>query len=59
MNSRSRHSPWPGASTLKGNGVSTDDGPDCVEIATTTADTIHVRDSKNTKVPRLVFGPVT
>ncbi|MEW2081692.1 DUF397 domain-containing protein [Streptomyces sp. NPDC005283] len=30
------------------------DGHDCVEVATTPG-TVHVRDSKNTKGPRLAF----
>jgi hypothetical protein len=34
---------------------STDDGPSCVEVATTPG-TVHVRDSKNTQGPRLAFG---
>jgi hypothetical protein len=34
------------------------DGESCVEIATTPG-TIHVRDSKNTAGPRLVFPPAT
>ncbi|MGI5398637.1 DUF397 domain-containing protein [Streptomyces sp. CA-135486] len=37
---------------------STDDGPACVEIATTPG-TIHVRGSKNTHGPQLSFGPAT
>ena len=37
---------------------STDDGPACVEIATTLG-TIHVRDSKYTHGPQLAFGPAT
>ncbi|MCP9990957.1 DUF397 domain-containing protein [Streptomyces albogriseolus] len=32
------------------------EGDSCVEIATTLA-TVHVRDSKNTDGPRLVFTP--
>ena len=35
---------------------STDDGPACVEVATT-PNTIHVRDSKNTHGPQLAFAP--
>ena len=34
---------------------STDDGPACVEVATT-PNTIHVRDSKNTHGPQLTFA---
>ncbi|TDT40041.1 uncharacterized protein DUF397 [Streptomyces sp. BK208] len=34
---------------------STDDGPACVEVASTPA-TMHVRDSKQRQGPRLVFG---
>ncbi|MEU6013151.1 DUF397 domain-containing protein [Streptomyces sp. NPDC047515] len=35
---------------------SSNDGPDCVEVAET-ASTIHVRDSKNIPGPRLGFAP--
>ncbi|MFI5684378.1 DUF397 domain-containing protein [Streptomyces sp. NPDC051636] len=35
---------------------STNDGPECVEVATTPG-TIHVRDSKHRHGPRLAFGP--
>ncbi|GAA3780582.1 DUF397 domain-containing protein [Streptomyces phyllanthi] len=35
---------------------STDDGPACLEVATTPG-TVHVRDSKNIQGPRLAFGP--
>ncbi|WP_393076559.1 DUF397 domain-containing protein [Streptomyces sp. LN704] len=35
---------------------STDDGPACVEVATTPT-TVHVRDSKNTQGPHLGFTP--
>ncbi|WP_413251852.1 DUF397 domain-containing protein [Streptomyces spectabilis] len=35
---------------------STDDGPDCVEIAPTPS-TIHVRDSKNPDGPQLALAP--
>ncbi|MEV5416525.1 DUF397 domain-containing protein [Streptomyces albogriseolus] len=35
---------------------STDDGPACVEVATT-PDTIHVRDSKHIEGPHLTFTP--
>ena len=35
---------------------STNDGPDCVEVAATPG-TIHVRDSKNVQGPRLAFAP--
>ncbi|WP_329362609.1 DUF397 domain-containing protein [Streptomyces sp. NBC_01483] len=34
---------------------STDDGPSCIEVATTPG-TIHVRDSKNKQGPRLTFA---
>ncbi|MFE9168739.1 DUF397 domain-containing protein [Streptomyces kebangsaanensis] len=34
---------------------STDDGPACVEVASTPG-TAHVRDSKNMHGPRLAFG---
>jgi len=34
---------------------STNDGPDCVEVAATPG-TIHVRDSKNVQGPQLVFA---
>lgn len=34
---------------------STDDGPACVEVASTPG-TVHVGDSKNTQGPRLAFG---
>ncbi|MER6111788.1 DUF397 domain-containing protein [Streptomyces hirsutus] len=37
---------------------SSDDGPSCVEVATTPA-TIHVRDSKNPNGPRLALTPAT
>ncbi|MGP3734340.1 DUF397 domain-containing protein [Streptomyces sp. GDS52] len=37
---------------------SSDDGPSCVEVATTSA-TIHVRDSKNPNGPRLALAPTT
>ncbi|WP_406355574.1 DUF397 domain-containing protein [Streptomyces sp. NBC_01635] len=37
---------------------SSDDGPSCVEVATTPA-TIHVRDSKNPRGPRLALAPTT
>jgi len=33
---------------------STNDGPSCVEVATTTG-TVHVRDSKDTDGPQLAF----
>ncbi|NEC47322.1 DUF397 domain-containing protein [Actinospica acidiphila] len=35
---------------------STDDGPACVEVATT-PDIIHVRDSKHIEGPHLTFSP--
>lgn len=35
---------------------STNDGPECVEVAAT-ASTVHVRDSKNLPGPHLGFGP--
>ncbi|MDG9702995.1 DUF397 domain-containing protein [Streptomyces sp. DH37] len=35
---------------------STNDGPDCVEVAATPG-TVHVRDSKDTQGPRLAFAP--
>ncbi|MEV7785372.1 DUF397 domain-containing protein [Streptomyces sp. NPDC088106] len=35
---------------------STNDGPECVEVATT-PETIHVRDSKHIHGPRLTFAP--
>jgi len=36
---------------------SSNDGPDCVEVAATPG-TVHVRDSKNAEGgPRLAFGP--
>ncbi|MFC7511203.1 DUF397 domain-containing protein [Streptomyces thermocarboxydus] len=35
---------------------STDDGPACVEVATT-PDSIHVRDSKHIEGPHLTFTP--
>ena len=35
---------------------STDDGPACVEVASTPG-TVHVRDSKSRQGPRLAFGP--
>jgi hypothetical protein len=35
---------------------STNDGPDCVEVATTPG-TVHVRDSKDAQGPRLAFAP--
>ncbi|WP_432054933.1 DUF397 domain-containing protein [Streptomyces sp. bgisy022] len=35
---------------------STNDGPECVEIATTPR-TVHVRDSKRIPGPRLAFSP--
>ncbi|WP_443058218.1 DUF397 domain-containing protein [Streptomyces sp. NBC_00820] len=34
---------------------STNDGPECVEVATT-PHTIHVRDSKHTRGPQLAFS---
>ncbi|WP_432119146.1 DUF397 domain-containing protein [Streptomyces sp. bgisy032] len=37
---------------------SSDDGPSCVEVATTLA-TIHVRDSKLPEGPRLALTPTT
>lgn len=37
---------------------STNDGPDCVEVAATPG-TVHVRDSKNTDGPRITFTPDT
>ncbi|MEU9352370.1 DUF397 domain-containing protein [Streptomyces griseoloalbus] len=37
---------------------SSDDGPSCVEVATTPA-TIHVRDSKKPTGPRLTLAPAT
>ncbi|WP_081240106.1 DUF397 domain-containing protein [Streptomyces viridosporus] len=37
---------------------SSDDGPSCVEVATTPA-TILVRDSKNPNGPRLALAPTT
>jgi len=35
---------------------SSNDGPDCVEVAATTG-TVHVRDSKNADGPQLAFAP--
>lgn len=35
---------------------SSNDGPDCVEVAATPS-TIHVRDSKDTTVPHLTISP--
>ncbi|GAB2576137.1 DUF397 domain-containing protein [Streptomyces capparidis] len=35
---------------------STNDGPECIEVAATPA-TIHVRDSKNPGGPHLTFTP--
>lgn len=35
---------------------STDDGPACVEVASTPG-TVHVRDSKQARGPQLAFGP--
>jgi hypothetical protein len=35
---------------------STNDGPDCVEVAADTG-AVHVRDSKNAPGPELGFGP--
>ncbi|MFH8856866.1 DUF397 domain-containing protein [Streptomyces enissocaesilis] len=35
---------------------STDDGPACVEVASTPT-TIHIRDSKHRQGPQLAFGP--
>ncbi|MEU8705307.1 DUF397 domain-containing protein [Streptomyces sp. NPDC048565] len=35
---------------------STNDGPDCIEVAATAA-TVHVRDSKNVPGPQLGFTP--
>lgn len=35
---------------------SSNDGPDCVEIANT-VDAVHVRDSKDTCGPQLAFAP--
>ncbi|MGP3686761.1 DUF397 domain-containing protein [Streptomyces sp. IBSNAI002] len=32
------------------------EGDDCVEVATTPA-TVHVRDSKDLRLPHLAFGP--
>ncbi|CAM5528167.1 DUF397 domain-containing protein [Streptomyces griseomycini] len=37
---------------------SSDDGPSCVEVASTPG-TIHVRDSKNPDGPRLALAPTT
>ncbi|MFE0763553.1 DUF397 domain-containing protein [Streptomyces smyrnaeus] len=37
---------------------SSDDGPDCVEVAATPG-TVHVRDSKNKPGPRLAVTPAT
>ncbi|MEW2388315.1 DUF397 domain-containing protein [Streptomyces venezuelae] len=39
---------------FKSSYSSSDDVNDCVEVATT-ADAVHVRDSKNTQGPRLAF----
>ncbi|MCS0602286.1 DUF397 domain-containing protein [Streptomyces sp. LP11] len=36
---------------------STNDGPDCVEVAFAPEQTIHVRDSKHAQGPQLAFGP--
>ncbi|MGW7595004.1 DUF397 domain-containing protein [Streptomyces asiaticus] len=37
---------------------SSNDGPECVEVATTPArDTIHIRDSKNPNGPQLAVTP--
>ncbi|MTE19696.1 DUF397 domain-containing protein [Streptomyces sp. TRM43335] len=35
---------------------SSNDGPDCVEVATA-SDAVHVRDSKHARGPRLAFVP--
>lgn len=35
---------------------STNDGPECVEVAST-PETIHIRDSKHIHGPRLTFSP--
>ncbi|GAA2601295.1 DUF397 domain-containing protein [Streptomyces axinellae] len=35
---------------------SSNDGPECVEVATT-RNTVHVRDSKDTTVPHLTISP--
>ncbi|MFI8853235.1 DUF397 domain-containing protein [Streptomyces sp. 891-h] len=37
---------------------SSDDGPDCVEVAATPG-TVHIRDSKNKPGPRLAVAPTT
>ncbi|WP_340560899.1 DUF397 domain-containing protein [Streptomyces sp. GSL17-111] len=37
---------------------SSNDGPDCVEVAATPA-TVHVRDSKNPAGPALALAPAT
>lgn len=42
--------------TWSKSSYSTDDGPACVEVATT-SDTVHVRDSKHIHGPRLTFTP--
>jgi uncharacterized protein DUF397 len=41
---------------FKSSYSSSGDGNDCVEVANTPG-TIHVRDSKNTRGPRLGFAP--
>lgn len=38
---------------------SSDDGPSCVEVATTASATVHVRDSKIPDGPRLTLTPTT
>ncbi|MEV0437609.1 DUF397 domain-containing protein [Streptomyces spectabilis] len=41
---------------FKSSYSSSSNGEDCVEVATTPG-TIHVRDSKDTTGPRLIFAP--
>ncbi|WP_405586574.1 DUF397 domain-containing protein [Streptomyces sp. NBC_01190] len=41
---------WPKSS------YSSNEGPDCVEVATTSG-TVHVRDSKDPEGPQLAFSP--
>ena len=41
---------------FKSSHSSSGDGNDCVEVATTPG-TVHVRDSKDTRGPRLTFPP--
>ncbi|MET9965244.1 DUF397 domain-containing protein [Streptomyces sp. NPDC006356] len=43
---------------FKSSYSSGNDGESCVEVATTPG-TVHVRDSKNTRGPRLGFAPET